>query len=423
MTPPSTVLEPQGAMKNKEALDVARIRNDFPILQRRIRGKKLVYLDNAASTQKCTQTIAAIRKAYEQEYANVHRGVHTLSQLATEAYEGARAKATEFIGAGETREIVYVRGTTEGINLVASSFVRPRISEGDEILITHMEHHSNIVPWQMLCQEKGCKLVVVPIDDSGEMIESEFDRLLTDKTKFVSVGHVSNALGSINPVKEIVRKSHERGVPVMIDGAQATPHMPVDVQDIGCDFYAFSGHKVYGPTGIGILYGKAEHLEAMPPYQGGGDMISSVSFNGTTYNEIPYKFEAGTPNIAGAIGLGAALDYLSSLGLDRIAAHEKEVLDYGTKRLTEIPGLRLIGTSRNKAGVLSFVMEDIHPNDIGTLLDQKGIAVRTGQHCAEPVMDRFGIHSTVRASLGLYNSKEDIDSLVDGLESVRRIFA
>ncbi|MCA9430012.1 MAG: cysteine desulfurase, partial [Candidatus Omnitrophica bacterium] len=285
------------------------------------------------------------------------------------------------------------------------------------------EHHSNIVPWQMLCQEKGCKLVVVPIDDSGEMIESEFDRLLTDKTKFVSVGHVSNALGSINPVKEIVRKSHERGVPVMIDGAQATPHMPVDVQDIGCDFYAFSGHKVYGPTGIGILYGKAEHLEAMPPYQGGGDMISSVSFNGTTYNEIPYKFEAGTPNIAGAIGLGAALDYLSSLGLDRIAAHEKEVLDYGTKRLIEIPGLRLIGTARNKAGVLSFVMEDIHPNDIGTLLDQKGIAVRTGQHCAEPVMDRFGIHSTVRASLGLYNSKEDIDSLVDGLESVRRIFA
>ncbi len=423
MTPSSSVLSPEVPTYSHRVFEIERIRKDFPILQRRIRGKRLVYLDNAASTQKCTQTIAAIRKAYEQEYANVHRGVHTLSQLATEAYEGARGKARAFINAMENREIVFVRGTTEGINLVASSFVRPRVSEGDEILITHMEHHSNIVPWQMVCEQTGAQLTVVPINDAGEMIMEEFDRLLGPRTKFVSVAHISNALGTINPVHEIIRKCHALGVPVMVDGAQAAPHLKIDVQSLNCDFYAFSGHKTYGPTGIGVLYGKAEHLEAMPPYQGGGDMIASVSFKGTTYNEIPYKFEAGTPNIAGTIGLGAALDYLSAIGLDQIASHEGEVLEYGTEALSHIPGLRIVGTAQKKASVLSFTIEGIHPNDIGTLLDQEGIAVRTGQHCAEPVMDRFGIHSTTRASLGLYNTKEDIDALVRGLESVLRIFA
>ncbi len=419
----TTLLEPDTQQDQLLPLDTEKIRQDFPILQRRVRGKQLVYLDNAASTQKCVQTIAAIRKAYEQEYANVHRGVHTLSQIATEAFEGARKKAQYFLNAASEKEIIFVRGATEGINLVASSFVRPRVSEGDEILITHMEHHSNIVPWQMLCQEKGTKLVVVPINDEGEMIAEDFDRLLGPNTKFVSVGHISNALGSINPVKDIIRKCHSLGVPVMVDGAQAAPHLAVDVQDLDSDFYTFSGHKVYGPTGIGILHGKAEHLESMPPYQGGGDMISSVSFSGTTYNEIPYKFEAGTPNIAGTIGLGASLDYISEIGLDRIAAHEKEVLDYGTEALSQIPGLQFIGTAREKAGVLSFIIKDIHPNDIGTILDQEGIAIRTGQHCAEPVMDRFGVHSTARASLGLYNTKEEIDALVRGLETVLRIFA
>lgn len=419
LTPPALATE----TRTNHAYPLARIRQDFPILQRRIRGKRLVYLDNAASTQKCVQTIAAVRRHYEQEYANVHRGVHTLSQVATEAYEGARDKVRAFLNAADRREIVFVRGTTEGINLVASSFVRPRLSEGDEILITHMEHHSNIVPWQMLCETTGAKLVVVPINDDGEMIMEEFDRLLGDRTKFVSIGHVSNALGTVNPVKRVIEKSHARGVPVLVDGAQSTPHMKIDVQDLDCDFFAFSGHKVYGPTGIGVLYGKAEHLEAMPPYQGGGDMIASVSFSGTTYNEIPYKFEAGTPNIAGTIGLGAALDYLSGIGMAKIEKHESEVLAYGTEALSQIPGLKIIGTAREKAGVISFTIEDIHPNDIGTLLDQEGVAIRTGQHCAEPVMDRFGVHSTARASFGLYNGKDDIDALVAGLENVLKIFA
>ena len=419
----TTLIDPKDSSSTGREYDVESIRQDFPILQRKIRGKPLVYLDNAASTQKCTLTIAAIRKAYEQEYANVHRGVHTLSQIATQAYEEARGKARDFLGARSEREMVFVRGTTEAINLVASSFVRPNLSEGDEILITHMEHHSNIVPWQMVCEETGARLVVVPINDAGELLMEEFDRLLGSKTRFVSVGHVSNALGTVNPVKEIVARSHAAGVPVMIDGAQAAPHLAIDVQDLDCDFYAFSGHKVYGPTGIGVLYGKQEHLEAMPPYQGGGDMISSVSFEKTTYNDIPYKFEAGTPNIAGSIGLGAALDFVTKIGLDRIARHEQEILRYGAEKLSQVPGLKMIGTAKEKAGVLSFIIEGIHPNDIGTLLDEEGVAVRTGQHCAEPVMDRFGIHSTVRASLGLYNTREDIDALLHGLETALRILA
>ena len=403
-------------------LDVERIREDFPILKQEVRGKPLVYLDNAATAQKPQVVLDTLVRYYTTENANVHRGVHCLSERATEDYEGARAKVRRFINAADEREIIFVRGTTEGINLVANSYGRRFIKEGDEIIITAMEHHSNIVPWQLVCEERGARLRVIPMNDDGELLLDEFAKLLGPRTKLVSVVYVSNSLGTINPVKRIVEMAHAQGVPVLVDGAQSTPHMPIDVQDLGCDFYAFSGHKLYGPTGIGVLYGKAELLEAMPPYQGGGEMIRSVTFEKTTYNVIPHKFEAGTPNIAGAIGLGAAIDYVSGIGLDRIAAYERELLRYGTERLSSVPGLRLIGTAKEKAGILSFTLGDIHPHDIGTILDSEGIAIRAGHHCTQPVMDRFGIPATARASLAFYNTKAEIDALVNGLYKVLEVF-
>jgi cysteine desulfurase / selenocysteine lyase len=404
-------------------LDVAAARAEFPILRQTVHGKPLAYLDNAASTQKPRAVIDAERQLYEEYYSNVHRGVHTLSMRATEAYEAARVRVQKFLGAAESREIVWTRGTTESINLVAHSFLRPRLQPGDEILISGLEHHSNIVPWQMLREEKGALLKVAPIDDDGEIVLEELERLLSPRTKLVAVSHVSNALGTVNPVERIVALARERGVPVLVDGAQALPHLAVDVRALGCDFYAFSGHKVYGPSGIGGLYGRAELLAAMPPYQGGGDMILSVSFERSVYNSIPYRFEAGTPNIAGAIGMGAALDYVSGLGLPAIAAWEDELLAYGTQALRGVPGLRIVGTARRKASVLSFVMDGVHPHDIGTVLDYEGVAIRTGHHCAQPVMERFGVPATARASLALYNTREEIDALVRGLHKVREMFA
>ncbi len=365
--------------------------------------------------------IEAIADYYRHQNANIHRGVHLLSQSATEAYEAARAAVQRFIHARNMSEIVFVRGTTEAINLVAQTYGRRHIGRDDEVLITAMEHHSNIVPWQILCEEKGARLRVAPINDRGELLLDEFEELLTPRTRIVSVSHVSNALGTINPVKQIIAMAHARAIPVLVDGAQAAPHMPIDVVDLDCDFYALSGHKMYGPTGIGILYGKAALLEDMPPYQGGGDMISSVTFEKTTYNKVPHKFEAGTPDIAGVIGLGAAIAYIENVGLDAIGAHEHQLLVYGTDRLSSLPDVRMIGTAREKAGVLSFVVEDVHPHDIGTILDQEGIAVRTGHHCAQPVMDFYGIPATVRASLGLYNTKEEIDALVSGIQTVKEI--
>ena len=359
---------------------------------------------------------------YREENANIHRGTHLLSELATAAYEGAREKVRGFLNARSTREIVFVRGTTEAINLVASSYGQAFVKAGDEILITGMEHHSNIVPWQLLRERTGAVLKVAPIDDRGELVFEEFEKLLSDRTKLVSIVHISNALGTVNPVKRVIDLAHARGVPVLVDGAQSAPHRPVDVTALDCDFFAFSGHKVYGPTGAGVLYAKERWLEAMPPYQGGGDMIASVSFEKTTYNELPYKFEAGTSNIAGGVGLGAAIDYLSAIGLDAIAAHEHDLLTYGAKRLSEVPGLTPIGTAREKAGVLSFVMDEIHPHDIGTILDREGVAIRTGHHCAQPVMTRYGLPATARASLGLYNTKSDLDALVEGLGKVREVF-
>jgi cysteine desulfurase / selenocysteine lyase len=401
--------------------DVEKLRADFPILREVVNGRPLVYLDNAATSQKPESVIRALVHYYRHDNANIHRGVHLLSQRATEEYEAARGKVKGFLGARETREIVFVRGATEAINLVAQTYGREHIGAGDEVLITAMEHHSNIVPWQILCQEKGATLCVAPINDSGELQIEEFERLLGPRTKMVSVAHVSNALGTINPVKRIVRLAHAMKVPVLVDGAQAVPHQPVDVQDLDCDFYVFSGHKVYGPTGIGVLYGKAALLEEMPPYQGGGDMISSVTFEKTIYNKVPHKFEAGTPDIAGVIGLGAAIDYVTDVGIDAIGAHEHELLGYATGKVGELEGVRLVGTAREKAAVLSFVMDGIHPHDIGTILDQEGIAVRTGHHCAQPVMDRFGIPATVRASFGLYNTREEIDALVAGIQKVQEI--
>ncbi len=407
----------------RPAFDVRRIREDFPILKSLVHGKPLVYLDNAATTQKPAPVLEAIRRYYEALNSNIHRGVHHLSELATKAYEDTRVKVQRFLGAGDPREIVFVRGTTEGINLVARSFVRPRLREGDEILITHMEHHSNIVPWQILRDETGAVLRVAPIDDRGELVLEELERLFSPRTKILSVTHVSNALGTVNPVKRLIEMAHARGVPVLLDGAQAVAHAAVDVRALDCDFYAFSGHKVYGPTGIGVLYGKAEHLEAMAPYQGGGDMIISVTFEKTVYNRIPYKFEAGTPHIEGVIGLGEALEYVTSVaGLDAIAAHEHDLLACATERLLEVKGLRLIGTAREKAGAVSFVLDGIHPHDVGTILDQEGIAIRTGHHCAQPVMDRFGIPATARASLALYNTREEIDKLAAGLRRVSEVF-
>ena len=403
--------------------DVERIREDFPVLKQTIHGKPLVYLDNAATAQKPYAVIEAIRKFHEVDCANIHRGVHELSQRSTAAYEGTRAKMKRFLNARSKSELIFVRGTTEGINLVASSWGHKNVREGDEIIISAMEHHSNIVPWQMVCEATGAKLRVIPINDRGELILEDYARLLNPHTKMVAVTHVSNALGTINPVAEIIAMAHRAGALALIDGAQAAPHLKVDVQALDADFYALSGHKMVGPTGIGILYGKSKLLNAMPPYQGGGDMIKTVTFEKTTYADLPYKFEAGTPNIAGGIGLGAAVDYLSHIGLDRIAAYEHELLVYGTQALEQIPGLRMIGTAREKAAVLSFVIEGIHPHDIGTVLDRMGIAVRTGHHCAQPVMDRFGVPATTRASLAFYNTVQEIDALAAGLRKVKEVFA
>jgi cysteine desulfurase/selenocysteine lyase len=402
--------------------DVAAIRRDFPILERQVNGKPLVFLDSAASSQMPQPVIDRLVRYQQTEHANVHRGVHTLSQEATEAYEGVRRKVRALIGAREDREIIYTRGTTEAINLVAQSYGRAFIGAGDEILLSAMEHHANIVPWQMLCQEKGCVIRVIPMDDRGVLDMAAYRELLTDRTKFVSVTHVSNALGTINPVGEIIRLAHERGVPVLVDGAQAAPHLRVDVSELDADFYVFSGHKMCGPTGIGILYGKAELLEKMPPWQGGGDMILSVSFEKTTYNALPHKFEAGTPPIAAAIALGTAIDYLQALGLDRIAAYEHDLLAYATARVSALPGVRIIGTAPEKAAVLSFVIDGVHPHDIGTILDQEGIAVRAGHHCAQPVMQRMGVPATARASFAFYNTVEEVDALVAGIQTVQEIF-
>ena len=405
------------------SLDASRLREDFPLLQLTAHGKPLVYLDSAATAQKPRAVIDAESAVYETCYANVHRGVYEISAKAEKAYEAARRKLQSFLGAKESREIVFVRGTTEAINLVAYSYGRTHVGAGDEVLISALEHHSNIVPWQLLCEEKGAILKVAPVNDAGEILLDEMERLFSPRTKLVAVGHVSNALGTINPVKRIVAMAHARGVPVLIDGAQAAPHLKLDVQNLDCDFYALSGHKMYGPSGIGVLYGKAALLEAMPPFQAGGDMILSVSFEKTTFNEIPFKFEAGTPNIAGTIALGATVDYLTAIGMERIAAQEEELLRYATEAVLSVPGLRLIGTAKHKAGVLSFVLEGVHPHDVGTVLDYEGVAVRTGHHCAMPVMERYGVPATTRASLGLYNTKEDIDALVRGLLKAKEMFA
>ena len=408
---------------NYVPFDVDKIRADFPVLNQTINGKPLVYLDNAATSQKPQSVIDTLVSYYSTENANVHRGVHTLSQRATDDYEEARDKVKRFINAEKDEEIIFVRGTTEGINLISQTYGRSCIGEGDEIIISSMEHHSNIVPWQILCQEKGAILRVIPVNDLGELLLDEYERLFTDKTKLVSIVHQSNALGTINPAKEIVDIAHGHGVPVLLDGAQAIAHLEVDVRELGCDFYAFSGHKLYGPTGIGVLYGKESLLEEMPPYQAGGEMIKSVTFDETLYNVLPNKFEAGTPNIAGAIGLGAAIDYVETLGIGQIAAYESELLQYGTGRLSSIEGLKIIGTADKKGSVISFVMEGVHPHDIGTILDAEGIAIRTGHHCAQPLMDRFGVPATARASFAFYNTKEEIDILVKGIDRVIEVFS
>jgi cysteine desulfurase/selenocysteine lyase len=415
-----------GAAQNlrveQSGFDVERVRADFPALHQMVHGKPLVYLDSAATSQKPRAVIEAAVKFYTCDNANVHRGVHALSERATEAYEAARVKIQRFIRAPKSREIVFVKGTTEAINLVAHSFARPRLQAGDEILISAMEHHSNIVPWQLLCEEKGAKLRVAPVNEQGELFLPELEALLGPRTRLLALAHVSNALGTINPVRRIVEMAHRHSVPVLLDGAQAVPHLPVDVQALDCDFYAFSGHKVFGPTGIGVLYGKEKWLEEMPPYQGGGDMILSVTFEKTVFNALPYKFEAGTPNVEGAIGLGVAIDYLNGLAVEQRLGFERELLAHGTRVLNQIPGLRLIGTAADKAGVLSFVLTDIHPHDIGTILDGEGIAVRTGHHCAQPLMRRFGVDATVRASLAFYNTPQELDRLGVALQKVKEIF-
>jgi len=403
-------------------LDVNKIRADFPILAELIRNKPLVYLDNAASCQKPQAVIDSIVHLYSHDYANVHRGVHTLSVRSTDKFEGARTKVKDFINAASDKEIIFVRGATEAINLVAQTYGKANLKAGDEILITAMEHHSNIVPWQMLCQQTGAILKVAPINLQGELIYDEFEKLISDKTRLVSVVHMSNALGTINPVKQIIAAAHAKGIPVLLDGAQSIPHMTVDVQELDCDFYVFSGHKLYGPSGIGVLYGKQALLEAMPPYQGGGDMIRKVTFEETEYNVLPYKFEAGTPNIADVVGLGAAIDYLNAIGMDKIAAHEAELLDYATEKAKQIKGLRIIGEAEHKGAILSFVLDKIHPHDIGTMLDSLGIAIRAGHHCAMPVMDFFKVPATARASFAMYNTKEEIDVLMKGIESLIEVF-
>ena len=419
MTPTSNALH---AVRTNPGYDVNRIRADFPILDLRVNGKPLVFLDNAASSQMPRPVIERLAQYQTLEHANIHRGVHYLSEVATAAYEGARRKIQKFINAREEREVLYTRGTTDGINLVMHGYGRAFLGAGDEIIVSQLEHHSNIVPWQMLCEEKGTKLRVIPCNDAGELLLDQYAALFNERTKFVAVTHVSNALGTINPVKEMIATAHRHGVPILVDGAQAVPHMKVDVQDLDCDFYAFSGHKMCGPTGIGILYGKAGLLEKMKPYQGGGDMILSVTFEKTTYNVIPHKFEAGTPPIAAGIGLGATVDYLESIGMDSIAAHEHELLAYATQEVGKIEGVRIVGTATNKAGVLSFVVKGVHPHDVGTLLNEDGVAVRTGHHCAQPVMQRFGIPATARASFYLYNTLEEVDALAAGIRRVQKIF-
>jgi cysteine desulfurase/selenocysteine lyase len=405
--------------------DVERVRADFPILRRTVHGRPLVYLDSAASTQKPQAVIDAQARFYALDYANIHRGVYELSQRATEAHDAAREKLRRFIDAADRREVIFTRNATESINLVAQSYARPRLGPGDEVLITAMEHHANIVPWQMVCRQTGARLVVAPINDDGELLLDEFAARLSGRTKMVACPWVSNALGTVNPVHDMVALADAAGAAVLVDAAQAVQHMPVDVRELDCEFLVFSGHKMYGPGGVGVCYGRAELLEAMPPYQGGGDMIASVSFEHTEYNDIPYKFEAGTPDIAGAVALGVAVDYIESLGIDNIATHEAELLAYATRAIQQVPGLRLVGTAREKCSVLSFVMAEggAHPQDIGTLLDLDGIAVRTGHHCAQPVVERMGLNSTARASIGVYNNRDDIDALVKGLRRIASMFA
>lgn len=410
------------APPDRARAELARRRADFPILSTRVHGKPLVYLDNGATSQKPRAVIDAISRFYETGNANVHRGVYALSESATAAYEGARAKARRFVNARADGEIVFVRGTTEAVNLVASSYGRAALRPGDEVLVSAMEHHSNIVPWQLACEAHGAKLRVIPMDRAGDLLLDDFARLLTARTKMVAVTHVSNSLGTINPIKDIVALAHARGVPVLVDGAQAAPHRPIDVQDLDCDFYTVSGHKMFGPTGIGLLYGKAERLSALPPYQGGGDMIRSVTFAKTTYADPPARFEAGTPHIAGAVGLGAAIDYLGGLDWDAVAAHEADLLAYATDRLLTVPGLSIIGTARHKASVISFVMDGVHAHDIGTIVDQEGVAIRTGHHCTQPVMEFFGVPATARASFAFYNTRDEADALVAALKGVRRVF-
>ena len=406
----------------RSTYDVAAVRKQFPIFHQKVHGKPLVYLDSAATSHKPASVIHAVANFYATENSNVHRGVHHLSEVATKSYEGARDKVQRFINAKQREEVVFTRGTTEAINLAANAVVRPLLKPGDEVLVSGMEHHSNIVPWQMACAATGAKLKVIPITDSGELRMDEFHRLLSTRTRLVAVGHVSNALGTVNPVAEITKAAHDKGALVLIDGAQAVPHMAVDVQAIGCDLYAFSGHKMYGPTGIGVLYGRKDVLEKATPWQGGGDMIRSVTFETTTYNDLPYRFEAGTPDIAGAIGLGAAVDFLVGLGLANVAAHEHDLLEHATRRIAEVPGVKVIGTAAKKAGVLSFTIAGVHPHDVGSLLDRDGVAVRTGHHCAQPVMDRFGVPATSRASFGCYNTRGDVDAFVDSLKRVVEMF-
>ncbi len=420
--PAATEITTEETVSPFDPFDVGRIREDFPILKQEVHGCPLVYLDNAATSQKPQVVIDAITRYYAEQNANVHRGVHYLSQLATREYEDARIKIQRFINAAESHEIIYTRGATESINLVSQSYGRKFVHEGDEIIISTLEHHSNIVPWQLLCEQTGAKLRVIPINDNGELLMDEFAQMLNSRVKMVAVAHLSNALGTINPVKRIIELAHSRDIPVLLDGAQAAPHLKVDVRDLDCDFYAFSGHKMCGPTGIGVLYGKSHWLESMPPVYGGGDMIALVTFEKTTYNTLPYKFEAGTPNIEGAIGLGVAIEYLNGVGLDRIAAYEHELLEYATEIIGAIPGVKIIGMAREKASVLSFTVDGIHPHDVGTILDQEGIAIRAGHHCAQPVMKRFDVPATARASLAFYNTKEEIDALAEGIQRTIEVF-
>ncbi len=408
-------------LPNAEFYDVERVRENFPLLREQMHGKPLVYLDNANTTQKPQAVLDALLSHYTHDNANIHRATYLLGDRATRAYETARVKVQRFLNAADAHEIVFTRNATEGVNLVAQTYGRQNIGEGDEIIISTMEHHCNIVPWQMLCEEKGAKLRVIPVNDQGELLLDEYEKLLNARTKFVGIVQMSNVLGTINPVKHIIERAHAYGVPVLVDAAQSAYHLPLDVQELDCDFLVFSGHKLYGPTGIGVLYGKSDLLNAMPPYQGGGDMIATVTFERTTFAPLPYKFEAGTPHIAGAVGLGAAIDYLTALGMDRLAAHEGELLEYGTQALSQVPGLRIVGTARDKASVWSFTVDGAHAEDLGGILDMHGVAVRVGQHCAHPVLQRFGLTSTVRASLGCYNTRGEIDALVRGIHAAREM--